>query len=451
MHRLSSLHKLLLFVFLMGTGSQTPYSLRAQETKTSSLSLEAAVERALEEGWTMAQKRAATRAARAGYQRSRATYLPQVELQENVVRTNNPLQSFGIKLQQEEVTEKDFDPARLNDPAAISNFQTQLTLKQPIINPGAWQERAAAEARYRATANMESFSEARVRFMVTQSYYGIQLQQRQVQVLRQSLQAAREMERVTGNAREEGMVQKADLLAVQLRVRQLENQIESARDEAVQAREQLALMLGDTAASRLRLSDSLQMPEEENTNSPERLRLEGRGDLLAMQAGLEAKEHMLQSQRQAYWPQLNGFGNYQWNDNEAIGFGGENWMLGLQLEWKLFAGYDRIGAIRMAGAQVQEERARMQQYEARQRVELRQARRQRDLAGRQLPIARLNVEQAEEAYRLRRNRQEEGMALTTDLLQAEAALSEARLRQLQTLYQYHIAGARLDLLQAPAP
>lgn len=445
----SRFSKIFYLVMLLVAMAPRSHSARAQVPEATPLSLDAAIERSLKDGWTMAQKRAATEAARAGYQRSRATYLPQLRVQENVVRTNNPLQSFGIKLQQEEVAQEDFNPALLNDPSAISNFQTQVVLEQPIINPGAWQERAAAEAQYRAAANKESFSEAQVRFMVTQAYYGVQLQDRRIDVLKQALEAAREMERVTGNAREEGMVQKADLLAVQVRARQLESQIESARDEAARAQEQLALMLGDTAATRLRLTDSLQMPDEDNPPAPQRLRLEGRGDLLAMQAALEARQHMLQSQRQTYWPQLNGFGNYQWNDAQATGFGAENWMLGLQLEWKLFAGYDRIGAVRQAEAQVQQQRARMQQYEAQQRIELRQARRQRNVAARQLPIARLNVEQAQEAYRLRRNRQEEGMALTTDLLQAEAALSEARLRQLQTLYQYRLAEARLQFLQVP--
>lgn len=423
-------------------------SARAQTGESGrGLSLDQAVTQALEQGWTMDQRRAATQAAAAARQRSRAAFLPQANLSAMAVRTNNPLQSFGIQLQQEVVEQADFNPARLNAPDAITNYQYGLNLRQPLVNPDAWRERAAADARYRAVRLQEAFSAHRVRFRVKQAYYGAQLSAARIEVLERALAAAEEAERITADAQEEGMVQKADLLAVRVRARSLEAQLEDARQEAQTAREQLALLLGrDALPPGTALTDSLRAPRAPENEAPVDPGLEERSDIMAMRAGLEARKQLLASKRQGYLPTLNGFGGYQWNDADIGGFGAENWTLGLKLEWSLFEGWGRIGAIREQRARLAEARAGMEAYRARQSAEWRQAVRRLDAARRQLPTARLAVEQAEEVYRMRRNRQEEGMALTSDLLRAEATMAEERLRYLQTLYRYRMAEAQIAFL-----
>ena len=57
---------------------------------------------------------------------TRAMYLPNVNASYTFSNTNNPLYAFGSKLNQERITQMDFNPALLNDPKAISNFATKI-------------------------------------------------------------------------------------------------------------------------------------------------------------------------------------------------------------------------------------------------------------------------------------------------------------------------------------
>ena len=58
--------------------------------------------------------------AEAKYRQSDAVFLPQVTLSYTGMRTTNPLNAFGFKLQQAGITQSDFNPELLNDPSHIS-------------------------------------------------------------------------------------------------------------------------------------------------------------------------------------------------------------------------------------------------------------------------------------------------------------------------------------------
>ena len=61
---------------------------------------------------------------------TRAMYLPNVNAFYTFSNTNNPLYAFGSKLNQERITQMDFDPAKLNAPDAISNFATKIEVQK---------------------------------------------------------------------------------------------------------------------------------------------------------------------------------------------------------------------------------------------------------------------------------------------------------------------------------
>ena len=58
--------------------------------------------------------------ASANVKQTEAIWLPQLNLSYTAMNTNNPLNAFGFKLQQANVTAADFNPALLNNPGALS-------------------------------------------------------------------------------------------------------------------------------------------------------------------------------------------------------------------------------------------------------------------------------------------------------------------------------------------
>ena len=78
--------------------------------------------------------------------------------------------------------------------------------------------------------------------------------------------------------------------------------------------------------------------------------------------------------------------------------------------------------------------------------ELAKATRDFKLAGRKLLVTEKSVERSQEELRIRRDRYEQGLEKTNDLLMAEANLAEKQLQYLNTLYQYNMASFYLDFL-----
>jgi hypothetical protein len=108
------------------------------------LSLHDALQKAKENNYDIKLAESEVNAMQADFNSSLAVFLPQITLSETFIKTNDPLNSFGLKLKQEIVTQFDFNPMLLNDPGNIKNFNTKLEVKQPLINLDGFWGRAAA-------------------------------------------------------------------------------------------------------------------------------------------------------------------------------------------------------------------------------------------------------------------------------------------------------------------
>ena len=126
-------------------------------------------------GRTAEQAGTATRALRG--------VAPTLRVQTSYTRTTDPLGVFGMRLQEGVVTSADFDPARLNDPAATGIYGAAVVIEQPIVNVDAlFGRRAAARARDAARAS-EQWTRESTRVDVGRAYYGAVLAQERVAAL----------------------------------------------------------------------------------------------------------------------------------------------------------------------------------------------------------------------------------------------------------------------------
>ncbi len=97
------------------------------------LTLQQAVSRALEDNHGLTAFRNSLAAQKEDIGIARSHYRPKVSLEERFLRTNNPTYVFMAKLNQARFTAEDFAIDSLNDPAAENDFQTSLSLFQPIL------------------------------------------------------------------------------------------------------------------------------------------------------------------------------------------------------------------------------------------------------------------------------------------------------------------------------
>lgn len=420
---------------------------QAQDTSENrSLSLEEALQTAQQQNWEVLKAEAQIAAAKAQYDQSQAVFLPRVSVQSTGVSTNNPLQAFGILLLQETVTAEDFNPATLNDPGSIQNFTTQLDVQQPILNFDGFQQRQAARLDVEAKAQQKERAKEQIAFMTKKAYYQLMLAREKITVIEEALEAANAYEKITQDNLEAGYVQKSDLLAVQLRVHELEDQRTEAQHNAQSANDFLNFLLGNKEGGTITPTDKLeQLAPTEGITEVSEVPL-SRSDLQAYRIGTEATEKMLKAEKQQFLPNLNAFGSFAFNDDTPFGTGASNYLVGARLQWNIFQGGERMHGIRKIQAEKNHLQLQHDQAVAKGNLELRQAQRKRQLAEQKLETADRAVAQAEEALRVRQNRYEEGMEKTGDLLSSEAKLSEVKLNKLFSLFQYNIALAELEFL-----
>ena len=168
---------------------------------------------------------------------------------------------------------------------------------------------------------------------------------------------------------------------------------------------------------------------------------------------MDAAQEKSRSRWMAFVPKLNALGRYQWNDEVAFGTMGSSWTAGASLTWSVFQGFEQIGKAQQAEAEEQRAAIALEQQSVQNEVEIADALRQLRAARQRVDQTEAAVNQAEESLRIRSDRFAEGMARTTDVLQAEAQLANRRLAFLQALYDHTMALYRLELLteQSLAP
>ncbi|MBC5842690.1 TolC family protein [Flavobacterium sp. F-380] len=385
------------------------------------------------------------KSAQSDYRQSNAIFLPSISASHTAISTTNPLMAFGSKLNQAILTAADFNPALLNNPDRTTNFATKIEVLQPLINVDGLYGRQAAKAKMQAFALQTERTKEYLELEVNKAFMELQLGYRAVKVLEKASKTAAANFTLINNYYSQGMLQKTDLLSVQVRVNEIKNQLQYARSNVQNASDYLAFLLNED------LGDKVYKPLEELDNSISiqsisSLLSTNRKDIQAMDKSSEAYRKMLQSSKMNFLPRLNAFGSYELYDSQLFGTNAKGYLVGAQLSWSLFDGYKSIGKMEKAKADFQKSEIETQQYKAKSQLELNKVNRQLLDAENKVNLAKLDFEQTQEAYRIRSNRFAQGLEKTTDLLQADTQSSKKELDYLQAVFEYNYTQAYLQFL-----
>ena len=382
--------------------------------------------------------------SRGDFRQTNSIFLPNVAVSHSGITTTNPLMAFGSKLNQGIVTQNDFNPELLNNPNRITNFSTKIEVEQPLINLDGIYQRKAAKSKMDATALK---TERTIDYMVLEvekSYMQLQLAYQAVAVLENSLKAALANKKLADDSFKQGYLQKSDVLAVEIRVSEVNNQLQYAKSNVVNASDYLAYLLNEPVNTVFQPTDSLEVSLL-TQNELETVPLE-RADIRAMELATEAYGEMLKADKMSFLPSLNAFGGYELYDDEIFAGGASGYLAGIQLKWDVFGGYKRFGKLQKSKASYEKAKLEYDSYVSQSEMEKNRASRAVKDAENNLSLTRLALEQAEESLRIRTNRFQQGLEKTSDLLTAEAQLSQKQLEYAQTIFEYNFAQAQLQFL-----
>lgn len=383
--------------------------------------------------------------AKADYNESNSLFLPKISASHTAMMTTNPLMAFGSKLNQEILTPADFNPALLNDPDKTENYATRIEVLQPLINIDGLYGRKAAKSKMEAFDLQLERTKEYLELEVNKAFMQLQLAYKAVEVLEKTNATAQANLKLIENYNKQGLLQKTDLLSVQVRVNEVKNQLQYAKSNVQNASDYLAFLLDESNENKIYkplevIENTIEISTFETQLST------NRKDVLAMDKSVEAYEKMAKMSQMNFLPKLNAFGSYEMYDNQLFQTGAKGYTIGAQLSWDIFDGYKSIGKQQKAKAEFQKAEVEAKQYKAQSQLELNQTNRQLADAENKVNLTKLALEQAQEAYRIRANRFKEGLEKTTDLLQSETLQQQKELEYLQAVFEYNFTKKYLEFL-----
>lgn len=398
---------------------------------------------ALQNNSDLAIARNTTLQAAAQYHQTDAAFLPQLGVTYTAYTSNNPLNAFAFKLQQQNITQNDFNPALLNNPDRTSNFTTQATIQQPILNLDAFYQRKAARTAIEIAELQHERLQDYIRFRTAGAYLQLQLAYEVVKVLQQASRTSDSVYAFTKARYEQGFLQKSDLLNAEVHLKSVQSQLANAQSAIQDQSDNLSLLMR-TAPGKVYEVDTL-TPESIVTeeNIPE-----SRPDLRAMQQAIKAQELIVKSTGLGLVPRLNGFGNMQLNDRTATGFSNGSYLLGLQLSWNFFQGnavHSQVNKQQLQKARIE---LQLQQMKEESEKELQTTKRRIADAAFQIAQTKTAVEQATEALQIIHNRYKQGLAGSTDVLMAQTQLFQQQLSYRQAIMMLNMSIAYCNFLTA---
>jgi outer membrane protein len=387
--------------------------------------------------------------AEADMAKARARFLPKLNFAETYNFSNNPTQVFMNKLNQRVFTQQDFLLNNLNYPSSLGNFRTGLLMTQPLFQAG---EAALGFKQARLGREMAGAlvlgARQHLLFQVTQVYYGLQLAQENLGVIKKAHGTATEHLKIAESLFRSGAVVQADVLSAKVHLAKIEQEEMTAANQVQVAKSALGTVVGRAEVG----SRSLAPPPREPAPLPQgaladwqRTAQERRPDLQQLALAARSAQQEVAKARLNYLPRLHVAAQYDVDQQRLFGSSADSYTVMALLHVNLFNGLADLARLRESRAKEAQARDLQQELEDRVRHQVTEAILNFKTAHERLRVAKTALTQARESLRLIRLRYETGLTILLDLLTAEDALKNAELSQVGALFDTHLAQAGLEL------
>ncbi|MEM1413815.1 MAG: TolC family protein [Myxococcota bacterium] len=447
----------------------------AQLSQPGGLSADEAAARAIATAPSLERAQAAVVVAEAGAQQARLALFPNLEASARYTRLSrvtNP--DFGVGLGEADPAALETLLDSLNDPAneilwrglseglsgdafafpvLLNNYAFRASLTYPVSDLF-FTIRPAYEAALQGVETQEAqlaVERRTVALQAREAYYEVARARATLIVAEKSLEQAQAQRDQVAVLVEGGTAARVDLLQIEARLAQTQVSLVRARGGVVLAERALQVALHAERDEAIRIGeDFTDVPEPPAGDVPSFIdrAMRSRAEVVALERLERAREESVRSELGRRYPQLLLQGNIDVaNPNQRIipqqqEFN-TTWDLSLILRWSPNEYGDARQRVAAARAQIEEVRADRRRLEDAVRLEVEQAFETYRAAREALAASEVNVLAAEETYRVRFDQLRAGAAVTTDLLDAETALTRARLEAADAAIGLRLALTRL--------
>ena len=424
-------------------------TLAQNQAAPAPLTLQQAVQIAMEKNPVRKAAMADTKAASADVREARSFLLPHLSFSETATRGNDPVYVFGSKLRQQRFTTADFALNKLNTPLPFGNFTTRFGGTWTLFDSFAsWHGVTRAKQMNEAAAYQLDRTDQEIVLRVVSTYDQVLLAGKQLEVAEQSVKTAQAIMDRSQSRFDSGLVVESDLLTAKVRMAARQQELIRARNDLALARAQLNLTMGMPAESAFQLAEIL---SERNLPLPalaeaEKQALNNRQDLKRVAAEEAAQHQRVAIAKSSFGPRVNAFAGWE-TDNPTFvaGGGGNNWLGAIELQIDIFQGGAKQAELSRQRALEEKVAAMKQAATDGVRLEVRRAYYDLDSSRQQIEVTRAAIAQAQESLRINQDRYDSGLTTITDVLSAEEAARRSQTDYWEAVYRFHASYANLEL------
>jgi outer membrane protein len=411
------------------------------------LTLRQAVSLAIERNAQILQAQEGLAGSAAKVDESRSALLPQVSAQASYARVG-PIASYTVSL-------GPFGPPITMKFGIENIYNAGLSVQQSLFNWGRTQAGIEmSEIGVKLAESSLEITRQNVAYQVTQLFYGILLSDAGIDVLDQSIHSLESRLQTTKTRYDAGLASNFDLLTMEVQIAN----VKSRRLEAENNLKKLCLLFnkltGRDLSDPVVLSGALTYePAAPSLESMVRTAIANRRELEQMkhqesmalaQMDLTNSLNKPNVNMSVAWGLRNGF-----MPNLDVFRG--NWNASVVLAYPLFDGFRVKNQLDQADVNLKLTRMRYQDLTVGVAMEVHQAVSDVKMNEEKIRIEEVKVKQAEEALTIAGERHEKGLLSVVDLLDAHTVLENAKLSQLQTVYNAILSKANLDKAIGIAP
>lgn len=407
-----------------------PAALRAAEPWT----LESAIVHALTNSpdTRIAEQRVAV--ARAGVRQAEAAFQPRAELQSSYTRTDHPGSVFGAALNQ-----RSFSPGlNFNAVPDADNLNVRGVVSVPLYTGG--RITAAREAARAASASSRLDAEAvrnALAFEVARAFHTAGKTREFIRAAEAAVQAFEANLSIARKRHSAGAALKTDVLDLEVRLAHAREDLARARNAHALALRALANVMG-LETGELAVGESSPEVSPPAADAPVT-----RPDLESVVQRERAVAALARQAVAGRRPSISAFANVDQDHGWRFNGSGTSYGVGVLAHWDLWDGRLARGKVDAARAELEAVREEERRLRLAIDLEIEQARLNLREAGERLAVTAQAVALAAESVELTRARFEQGLSLAAQLIDAETALTAARVRHAHAGADRRIAIAAL--------
>jgi outer membrane protein TolC len=400
------------------------------------LSLRQAIQRALSQSPDAAIAQAGNQDAKASATLARTALFPQLTFTEDISRGNDPVYVFGTRLRHRQFTQADFALNSLNFPQPIDNFSTRFSGSWTAFDSFKTEKEIHRADLFKASAASSAKAvDQQIVFRVVSAYQQVLYAQREIEVAQHEQETAAALLSSVDEHVEAGLAVESDRMSAQVNVAARKEELIAAEGNFELAWSAFGEAMGapQLKATELKPIEPHEFPQ--GTLEGEMATAQkARPDLIALGQAESAQASALGAARSDFGPRVSAYGNWEGDRSSIGGFGGNNWVAGVQISVDILPIGKRAQLARESAAK-QRVDGQVSASQQRVRLEVSQAHIHRQTEALKLETARAAMDQSAESLRILKNRYGAGLATITDLLRAEDAE-----RQSQSNYWHAVYG-----------